>query len=135
MSHSSTQPCCWCDVRKDNLSNRGVSRRIENMMALFRDYCEAKAVRKSEKAARKDAQIYGNVTYPNMFARGTIDRSTPIILLVPPPELHLLIGPVNMVYNELSKVWPTCQQWIERLHIKREDYHRGSFNGKIAKSC
>ena len=100
-------------MRKDNLSNRGVSRTIENMMALFWDYCEAKAVRKSEKAAQTDAKLYGNVTYPNMFARGTVDESTPIILLVPPPELHLQIGPVNMMYDEFSKVWPTCQQWIE----------------------
>ena len=100
-------------------------------MALFWDYWEAKAVRKNEKAARKDANIYGNVIHPNMFAGGTIDDSTPIILIVPPPELHLLIGPVNMMYvvDELCKVWPTCQQWIKRLHIKREDYHGGSFNG------
>ena len=91
-------------MTKDNLSNRGVSRTIENMMALFWDYWEAKAVRKNEKAARKDAKIYGNVIQANMFAGGTIDESTPIILLIPPPELHLLIGPVNMMYDELSKV-------------------------------
>ena len=118
MSHSSTHPCCWCDMTKDNLSNRGVSRTIENMVALFWDYWEAKAVRKNEKAT-----IYSNVIHPNMFAGGTIDESTPIILLVPPPELHFLIGLVNMMYNELSKVWPTCQQWIKQLHIKHEDYH------------
>ena len=63
-----------------------------------------------------------------MFSGGTIDVSTPIKLVLP-PELHLMLGPVNTMYDQLSKVWPACEQWIERLYIKREDYHGGSFNG------
>ena len=31
--------------------------------------------------------------------------------------------------DQLSKVWPACEQWIKRMYIKREDYHRGTFNG------
>ena len=65
-----------------------------------------------------------------MFATSdNIDESTLILRVVPPPELHLLIGPVNTIYDELSKVWPDCEEWIKRLSIKREDYHGGQFNG------
>ena len=31
---------------------------------------------------------------------------------------HLLIGPVNYMYDEISKVWPGCEQWSKRLHLK-----------------
>ena len=64
-----------------------------------------------------------------LFTAGNIDTSTQIILLIPPPELHLLIGPVNTLYDALFKVWPSCVEWINRLYIKREEYHGGSFNG------
>ena len=57
------------------------------------------------------------------------DPSTLIILLVPPPELHLLLGPVNKLYDGLFKVWIPYKKCIKRLNIKREEYHGGSFNG------
>ena len=47
------------------------------------------------RAEKKNAKEYGNVIHPNMFAGGKIDESAPTLLLVPTPELHLLIGPVN----------------------------------------
>ena len=64
-----------------------------------------------------------------MLAGGNIDKSTSILLLVPPPELHLLIGPVNTLYKELCIIWTPCKERIKRLLIKREKYHGGSFNG------
>ena len=91
-------------------------------MDLFWRYFDARAV-------RKDAKSYGNVIHPNMFAGGVIDESALTILIVPPPELHLLMGPVNTMYDELCKTWAGCEEWIKRLHIKREEYHVGSFNG------
>ena len=57
------------------------------------------------------------------------DESTPIILLVPPPELHLLMGSVNTLYGELLKISPDCNGWSQQLHVKREEYHGGLFNG------
>ena len=81
-------------------------------------------------AKRSDAKDYGNAIHPNMFATSdNIDESTLVLRLVPPPELHLLIGPVNTLYDELSKHWPDCEEWLKRLSIKRDDYHGGQFNG------
>ena len=57
------------------------------------------------------------------LAGGDIDESTPIILLVPPPELHLLLGPVNKMYSELIGIWPQGEEWGKKLYIKREQYH------------
>ena len=36
---------------------------------------------------------------------------TPIVLLVQLPELHILLGPVNSVYNAFYKVWHGSDQW------------------------
>ena len=57
MTHSSAHPCCWCDVKKGNLDKKGVSRTIANMMELFWNYFEARAV-------KKHAKDYGNVVHP-----------------------------------------------------------------------
>ena len=64
-----------------------------------------------------------------MFAGGNIDESTRIILLVPPPELHLLMWSVNTLYGELLKISPDFEGWSQQIHVKREEYHGGLFNG------
>ena len=46
ITHSSTHPCCWCDVKKGNLDKKGVSRTIANTMELFWNYFEARAEKK-----------------------------------------------------------------------------------------
>ena len=134
MTHSSTHPCFWCDVKKGNLDEKGVSRTIANMMELFWNcsgivlelfwnYFEA-------RAEKKHAKDYGNVVHPDMSnSAGTIDESTLIILLVHPPELRLLLGLVNTLYDALSNLWPPYEQWSQKLHIKRGTYHVGVFNG------
>ena len=82
------------------------------------------------RADQTDAKDYGNVIHPSVFASGNIEKSILVIMFVPPPELHLLIGPVNLLYQELNKVWQVgAEEWIRRLNIKREEYHGGSFNG------
>ena len=65
------------------------------------------------EADLSDAKKYGNVIHPTMFASSNIiDESTPIICALPPPELHLLIGPVNTLYKELSRRWDGTGEWI-----------------------
>ena len=91
-------------------------------MDLFWTYFDA-------NTTKKYAKDFGNVIHPSVFA-DNVDNSTLVVLLVPPPELHLLLGPVNVLYDELTKVWPAVgESWSEKLHIKREEYHRGQFNG------
>ena len=92
------------------------------MMTLFWNYFDA-------NAKQKDAKHFGNVVHPNMFSCSNIDESTLVILLVPLPELHILLGPVNTPYDELTKEWPQAEEWSTKLNIKREEYHGGKFNG------
>ena len=46
-----------------------------------------------------------------------------------PPELLLLIGPVNKMYGALESLWPDRINWLKLCNIKKEDYHGGSFAG------
>ena len=57
MSHSSSHPCCWCDIDNGNLHKKGNQKTISNLMNLFWDYFDA-------KADRKDAKNFGNVIHP-----------------------------------------------------------------------
>ena len=75
----------------------------------------------------KRAKDYGNVVHLNLFSENADDEL--ILTKVPPPELHLLIGPVNKMFDELCKIWPHCEDvWMKPLRIKREEYHGDSFN-------
>ena len=47
--------------------------------------------------------------------------------LVTPCELHLLLGPVNHLLEELRKVWPDADFWVAGCHA----YIRGQDHGKL----
>ena len=96
MSHSFSHPCSWCDITKENLNKKGASRTISNLMKLFWDFFDSR----SEK---KDAKNFGNVIHPPILSNDDSNESL-VITLLPPPELHLLIGPVNKMYSEMEKV-------------------------------
>ena len=90
-------------------------------MNLFWDFFES---RKKKSEAKK----FGNVIHPPIIC-DNIDDTTPVILLIPPPELHLLIGPVNKLYTALESVWPESENWLKSCNVKKEEYHGGSFAG------
>ena len=47
---------------------------------------------------------------------------TPILLSMPPPQLHLLLS-VNTILDCLVELWPELKDWIASLHIVYEVYH------------
>ena len=51
----------------------------------------------------------------------------------PPPELHLIIGIVAKIFNELTKKWDGTEKWLLEIHIDQESYHGGAFTGNSAK--
>ena len=121
MSHSSCHPCAWCDVAKENLCKKGKQRTISNLMDLFWNWFES-------RRDKKDAKNYGNVIHPPILSDDD-SNNTPVISILPPPELHLLMGPVNKLYNELENVWPESKLWLKQCNVKKEAYHGGQFAG------
>ena len=96
MSHSPCHPCAWCDTTKDIPYKKGKKRTISNSMKLFWNFFKSR----SEK---KEAKNFGNVMHPPILCDDE-SKYTPIIFLLPPPELHLLVGPVNKMNNALETI-------------------------------
>ena len=96
MNQGSCYSCAWCDITKDALHKKGNERMISSLMSLFWDLFESR----NEKS---EANKFGNVIQPSILC-DNIDNETPVIFLLPPPELHLLIGPVNKMYAALESL-------------------------------
>ena len=94
MNHSSNHPCAWCDIKKDMLHKKGNQRTIGGLMDLFFDFFDS-------QKEKKEAKNFGNVIHPPMIVCDDVSKTTPVICVIPPPELHLLMGPVNKMYSEI----------------------------------
>ena len=120
MSHSSTHPCCWCDIDKHNLHKVGKQRTFASLCDKFWSYFSA-------RTTKENAKDFGNVIH--LPVMDNVDPDTPVLKIIPPPELHLMLGPVNHLYDELNKVWPESEEWLQACFVKRSEYHGGSFEG------
>ena len=105
MSHSSCHRCAWCDITKGALHTKGNQRTISSLMNLFWDFFEP-------RNKKSEAKKFGDVIHPPIIC-DSIDDTTPVISLIPLPELHLLIGPVNKLYTALESVWPESENWLK----------------------
>lgn len=119
MAHGSLHPCSWCDVEKGNLHSCGNQRTIGSLKQLFWNYYDS-------GADTRKAKEFGNVVHASLLHGGD---DTPIIAKVPPPELHLLIGPVCTLFKHMQNVWPAAKSWLEACHVERQMYHGGTFTG------
>ena len=52
-----------------------------------------------------------------------------ILYLVPPAELHLLLGPVNKMYDELALLWPEVASWATNCRAFKCCRQGSGFNG------
>ena len=120
MSHSSMHPCCWCDIDKHNLDKKGKQRTFDSLSQKYWNYRLA-------NTTKDKAKDFGNAIHPSIIDCN--DYKVPIIQLVPPPELHLLLGPTNHMYDELNKCWPGSVAWSDACYVKKTEYHGGSFEG------
>ena len=71
---------------------------------------------------------FGIVIHTPIFNADDSDL-TPVLALLPPHELHLLIGPVNTMYNGLADIWPESGRWLKSCNVKKTEYHGGSYAG------
>ena len=86
MSHSSMHPCCWCDVDKYHLHEKGTERTFASICKLLGGYFDARV----DKSKARD---YGNVVHLPLI--NIQDDTTSVLHVVPPPELHLMLGHAN----------------------------------------
>lgn len=126
MAHGALHPCCWCEIDKNNLHEKGTARTMENLQQHFWDYME------SGRNATK-AKEYFNVAHPSLLHVNDVKTTVSVLEWIPPPELHLLMGPTNAIYKGLADIWPDVNLWLKACHVEREEIHGGSFCGNSCK--
>ena len=119
MSHSSSHPCSWCTINKSNLNDIGVPRTFGNLKSTFQIWIDA-------GGDMVNAKIYGNVIHPSVLSTKS---DSLVIDLVPPPELHLLLGAVNTMYSGMLSIWPDAATWVHKCNVTEDPMHGGCFNG------
>ena len=82
---------------------------------------------------RAQLKEYFNSEYPPLLTPtpGATGPTT-VLSRIPIPLLHtLLLNPANHILAHLTSVWPPLDNFFGELHVTREDYHGGSFEGTI----
>ena len=131
MQHSSVHPCCWCEI-----SARGYQIRdgaLPRMRTLGRIRDQARLF--AQSGGRKErAQEFYNCVEPPLFA--DLPDSVEILDLIPPPELHLMMGVTSKLYEEvLAKMRKDgedakrIEDWARAHNIVREEYRGGVMEG------
>ena len=105
-----------------HFTQKGKIQTFASLLEMFFDYFEA-------NVDRSKAKEFGNVIHTSIIDDEQEDQSTPVIHKVPPPELHLLLGPTQHIVDELAKLWPDCEGWLRSINVTRTDYFGGAFEG------
>lgn len=110
MSHSSNYPCTWCMAIKGELHTCGVYRTIGNCLENYENW-------KNAGGKKQSAKKFKNCINPPLFAGAA---SKEIIDFIPPPELHLLTGTVNKIYDHMYiQFEETSKKWAKMCNVQR----------------
>ena len=124
MNHASCYPCTWCISNKTHLECVGEPRTLEQCFDNYEKF--------STENDKKKAKLFKNcVNMPiiNCDKQAVLD-------IIPPPELHLLIGSVNHLYDHMLKKFPEiATEWAKQCYVYRVDVYRGKlgFQGNQCK--
>ena len=118
-AHSSAHPCSWCDISSKDLAKCGS---LRTFGSIRRDY---------QAFIATDANIKKASLFRNSVHEPIINASDAYFVLdvLPPMELHLLLGVVNHLLQSLSKIWTHAPEWLALLHIQQQPFHGGQLAG------
>lgn len=125
--NTSTHPCILCDVTKNNLHSCGTLRTSAKCLSNYNNWCNNGSI-------KIKAKNFQNCIHPPLFYAG-IDQL--ILDVMPPPELHLLLGCVNKLYSHMLILYPNiATKWAQQCHVERNYANGGnfSFEGNACKS-
>ena len=126
MCYSCQFPCTWCFAEKNNLEERGQLRSIQNTLENYQKWQSAGAI-------RSKAKNYMNCINSPIFTSAS-DRL--FLEMIPPPELHLMLGVVNTLFTKmLMEFEDQALKWAKDCHVERA-ITRGmsAFNGNGCKT-
>ena len=138
---TATYPCVWCDMNKNMFKDidRKETRELRTIGSI-RDNAEKyqKAAENHKGATKLSAAPFKSCQHDPLI---DMPDSTVILDILPPMELHLLLGIVNRLFNELdlllkaipgSKV--CANDWSQACGLVRPKLHGGEFPGNSCKT-
>ncbi|KAJ8676984.1 hypothetical protein QAD02_012771 [Eretmocerus hayati] len=116
MSHSSASPCTWCTAAKDSLITMGEYRTIGSCIQNHENWM-------SNEGKKIETKVYKSCKNQLIF---TGDEDTEVIEMIPPPELHLMLGTVSTLMKGMhSRFKDVCEKWVKDCHVMRQPAHGG----------
>ncbi len=119
-NHASTHPCAWC-VTKSPTHEAAAPRTLDRIRLMFKEF--NKAGRIWNKAQK----------FENCINEPLLDGEdeTEILDVIPPPELHLMLGAVNRIFDALNSAWgdDNAYKWASKNNITQIGYHGGCLEG------
>lgn len=111
MSSSCTHPCPYCDSKSNILNVGGAPRTLIECKNNYEKWL------KSEKCEKKTAKNFKNCI--NMPLLPIAEQK--ILYYIPPPELHLLLGAVNTIFDKmLASHQNIALEWAKKCNVSRK---------------
>ena len=118
-SHSGKHSCLWCEGL--STLERGTLRTLGSLDTWYCLFAE-------NGFNKKEMKNYMNVINPRILYLCE-NPDTILENLVPPPELHLLIGFVKSLGTLLLDAWPGFDQWLKSKNIFQRGYQGRGWDG------
>jgi len=120
MTHAALHPCPYCEGTKNKFEEHAPCRTLDSISENHEKWM-------NESGKKTTLKHYYNCS--NRPLLKSHELSTPTLDIVPPPTLHIKLGIVNKLYDELKKKYPTLDDWPKALFIIKEEYHGQCFEG------
>ena len=120
LSHAGKKACIWCEG--DSSEVCGKLRTLGNLDYWYQRYNVENNSRKSKM------NHFMNVIYPRILYLDD-DPDTLIQHLVPPPELHILIGMVTTLGCLLMNLWPEFDNFLKTRGVLQRGYQARGWDG------
>ena len=118
-SHSGKHSCLWCEGPSS--LEKGIIRTLGSLDYWYSQYAENGYI-------KKDMKNFMNVINPRILYYEE-NPDTVLEQLIPPPELHILIGFVKSLGVLLLDAWPGFDQWLVSNNIFQRGYQGRGCDG------
>ena len=132
---TSSCPCVWCQMKRalfsDDPTSSGGLLRTLGLIRKWATKYQADTAKHMGKNKLSTADYFSCVNMPLC----DYPDSTLILDILPPMELHLILGMVNDIYDVLDAILSKkecsveAKDWSLPLGLKRPALHQGQFNG------
>lgn len=120
--YSAAFPCPYCDVPRDRLDSIGTPRSFGDLRRWNNEFEMA-------GGDKSKCKLFFNCLHRPIME--IYDDDDLVLLVLPPPQLHLMLGAVNTLFAALEKVWGSdkVNEWARLVGVCKEAYHGGQFDG------